>query len=295
MRVRFWGTRGSIATPGEGTNKYGGNTSCVEVRCEQDLIVLDAGTGIRPLGQHLMKEASGRPITAHIFIGHTHWDHIQGFPFFIPAYLKGNRFALYGSSGVDTDFYQLIQGQMKQDYFPVNLGDMASELSFVEMSGQTVSIGNSRVDTIYLNHPGLALGFRVRHGGRTLVYCSDHEPFHKTIRSIKGEIPDDQRSYVQGLDRALVEFARGADLFVCDSQYTEEEYRTHVHWGHSSIDDTLAAAHAAAVVRYAVYHHDPYHDDAFVDGMVSYAQNRLRELGSRVECFGAREGSSLDL
>ena len=174
--IRFWGTRGSIATPGQDTIKYGGNTSCTEVRCGEQLLILDAGTGIRVLGLSLLREFQQRPIKGHIFVGHTHWDHIQGFPFFAPAFNPSNEFAIYSLHGAEKPLDKVFRGQMDSDYFPVLLSDMKANLKFCELESE-VHLGEVHVSYIFLNHPGLAVGFRISFAGRSLVYLSDHENY----------------------------------------------------------------------------------------------------------------------
>ncbi len=212
--VRFWGTRGSIATPGSATVKYGGNTSCTEVRCGDQLLILDAGTGIRPFGLSLLKEFQSKPIKGHIFVGHTHWDHIQGFPFFAPAFMSGNEFTVYSLHGAGKPLEKVFRGQMDSDYFPVHLGDMKAKLQFYELESD-VQLGDTVVSYTFLNHPGLAIGFRICSNGRSLVYLSDHEPYGKL--SPDGDSPNE-------MDLAIARFAEKADLLICEAQYTEEEY-----------------------------------------------------------------------
>src|SRR5688572_20595308 len=161
MQVTFWGTRGSIATPGAATMIYGGNTSCVEVRCGADILIFDAGTGIRPLGLALAQEFLDLPLTIHLFISHTHWDHIQGFPFFTPAYLAATTIHIYGSAGQGRPLEKVLRGQMDADYFPVALGDMNSDLHVHEFKGKPFEVGDATISAAYLNHPGMNLGYRV--------------------------------------------------------------------------------------------------------------------------------------
>ena len=174
--VRFWGTRGSIATPGDATIKYGGNTACTEVRCGEQLLILDAGTGIRVLGVSLLREFQQRPIKGHIFVGHTHWDHIQGFPFFAPAFNPSNEFTIYSLHGAEKPLDKVFRGQMDSDYFPVLLSDMKARLEFCELESD-VHLGETQISYVFLNHPGLAVGFRISFAGRSLVYICDHENY----------------------------------------------------------------------------------------------------------------------
>ncbi len=260
FRVRFWGTRGSVATPGRRTLRYGGNTSCTEVRHGDHILLLDAGTGIRELGDALLSEFQGKPIRAHIFVGHTHWDHIQGFPFFTPAYIPGNEFSLYSARGAGKSLQKIFMGQMDSDYFPVLLTDMRSTLRFIELS-DPVQIGPITVRFDHLNHPGIAIGFRISAGERTIVYLSDHERFSRMYGEAAGAAEDGR----------ITEFARGADLLICEAQYTEEEYKYKKGWGHSTFDDAIRLAAECGAKRLAIFHHDPDHDDAFLDGVKTKA------------------------
>ncbi len=284
LRVKFWGTRGSIATPGPRTARYGGNTACIELRYGEHILVLDAGTGIRELGQALTEEFRQQPIRAHIFIGHTHWDHIQGFPFFAPAYVAGNEFLLYSVRGAGKPLEKLFRGQMDADYFPVLLSDMLAHLHFVELS-RPVEVGPLAVSFEYLNHPGIAIGFRVTAKGKTVVYVSDHEPFYR----LQGDETGARE------DRKIVEFARGADLFICEAQYTEEEYSKKKGWGHGTPEDAMRTAAQAAVRQLAIYHHDPTHDDEFMDRIMQDCQKTVRTANYSFACFAAKEGEVVEI
>jgi len=282
--VKFWGTRGSIATPGPRTVRYGGNTSCTEVRYGEHILILDAGTGIRELGDSLMTEFQGRPLRAHIFIGHTHWDHIQGFPFFIPAYVPGNEISLYSLRGAGKPLEKIFIGQMDNDYFPVVLSDLRARLNFIELH-EPVTIGPLRVDFTHLNHPGLAIGFRISAGGKSVAYCSDHESFSRMYGSDAGAAED----------RRITEFVRGVDLFISEAQYTDEEYTTKKGWGHSTFDDALRTAAEAQVRRLAIFHHDPAHDDAFMDRILEDCRQKIGASGLKFECSIARESEVVEL
>jgi phosphoribosyl 1,2-cyclic phosphodiesterase len=294
MRVTFWGTRGSIATPGPHTTRYGGNTSCVEVRCGSEILIFDAGTGIRPLGQTLLGEFQERPFTVHLFLSHTHWDHIQGFPFFMPAYQPAATIHIYGSTGLGRPLEKLMRGQMDPDYFPVALGELASTLLVHELRGGPVEIGDAQITTAYLNHPGMNLGYRVAHGGKTLVYATDNEPYRVTLDRL-GLRGAAGRDFGERLDQEFIRFIAGADLYIGEAQYTDEEYPRRVGWGHSSVSATVEAALAAGVRSLALFHHDPMHDDATVAAMAETAQGLIAARQARLECFAAREGAVIDL
>jgi phosphoribosyl 1,2-cyclic phosphodiesterase len=283
--VRFWGTRGSIATPGEDTVKYGGNTSCTEVRCGSQLLILDAGTGIRALGASLCREFQDRPIRGHIFIGHTHWDHIQGFPFFAPAFNPNNEFSIYSLRGAEKPLQKVFRGQMDSDYFPVLLSDMKARLEFCELESE-VDLGETRVSYVFLNHPGLAVGFRISFGGKSLVYLSDHETYGRLAEG--GPTPNP-------MDLDIARFTENADLLISEAQYTEEEYPQKKGWGHSTFLDALERAAQANVKRLAIFHHDPAHDDSFMDGIQEFCQETIKERGYNFSCFVAQERTAMEL
>ena len=293
MRVRFWGTRGSIATPGAQTLGYGGNTSCVEMRCGGRLLVFDAGTGIRELGAALMREAAGFPLTIHLFISHTHWDHIQGFPFFLPAYQPTTSIHVYGSPGPGRSLERILRGQMDADYFPVALGDLAASIEVHEFRGGDFRINDTHIAAMYLNHPGMNLGYRVTHGGRSAVYATDNEPYRYTLGQA-GDRAEAGREFGGRLDEEFIRFVAGADLYIGEAQYTDDEYPAKVGWGHSSLSATVDVALKARVKRLALFHHDPMHGDEVVTGMVEVAQRRIGAARSPLQCFAAREGQVLE-
>ncbi len=283
FKVRFWGTRGSIATPGPKTVRYGGNTSCTEVRCRGEILVFDAGTGIRELGDALLEEFGSRPVRVHIFIGHTHWDHIQGWPFFVPAFIRGNEISLHSARAAGKPLERIFKGQMDSDYFPVLLSDMQAGLKFVELTGP-VTIGPVTVNYEYLNHPGIAIGFRASADSRSVVYLSDHERFTR----MHGEA-------AAGEDRRIVEFAKGADLLISEAQYTEAEYQKKKGWGHSTFNDVLELAAESGARQLAIFHHDPSHDDDFMDRILEECQQKIRANNWSFKCFAAREGQILEI
>ena len=294
MRVKFWGTRGSIATPGPETVIYGGNTSCVELRCGSDILIFDAGTGLRPLGLELMSEFAGKPITVHLFISHTHWDHIQGFPFFIPAYSPLTTIHVYGSTGQGVPLEKVLRGQMNADYFPVALGDMNATLHVHEFKAKPFEIGEATVNAMYLNHPGMTLGYRVEYAGKSFVYATDNEPYQHTLEHL-GQRAETGRDFGQDLDREFVKFIAGADFYIGEAQYTDAEYPERIGWGHSSISATVEVAIEAQVGTLAFFHHDPLHDDKAVEAMAETAQRLIGARGAMLQCYPAREGQVVEL
>lgn len=285
MYVRFWGTRGSIAAPGDRTAHYGGNTSCTEVRTpDGTLIVLDCGTGARELGLHLT-QTRRPPIHLHLLIGHTHWDHIQGFPFFVPAFVPGVELNVYAPLGFQQSLEEAMAGQMEYSYFPVKLRDLRSRIHFTELEEGFFRVGDVLVETQYLNHTAPTIAYRITSAGTTIVYMTDHEPFWRPEGGILHH-PGDQRH---------VAFMRGADLVIHDAQYTEDEYRQRVGWGHSTVDYAVDVAMEAGARRVALFHHDPTHDDAAMRRIETAARTRARTAGSGIEVFAAREGMALTL
>jgi phosphoribosyl 1,2-cyclic phosphodiesterase len=271
--IHFWGVRGSIATPGISTVRYGGNTPCVEMRCHGKRIIFDGGTGLRVLGQHIVKEM---PVSADIFFTHSHWDHIQGFPFFTPAFIKGNSFNIYGKVAPNgATIQERLEDQMLHPNFPVPLRVMASSLNFrtVEI-GKNIDLGNGViVEPGMLNHPGEATGYRVSWGDEVAVYATDTE------------------HYADRLDLDLVHLARDADILIIDAAYTDEEYwsktSSKVGWGHSTWQEAIKVAEAANVKTLVIFHHDPTHCDDFLDGVAEKA--KVKFPGALV----AKEGMSL--
>jgi phosphoribosyl 1,2-cyclic phosphodiesterase len=290
MRIRFWGTRGSLAKPGPSTVRYGGNTSCVEVRpADGTLIILDCGTGAHDLGRSLM--ASGeRPVRGHLLLTHTHWDHIQGFPFFAPLFIQGNEFDVYAPQGLGQRLEDTLAGQMEYEYFPVTLAQLGATIRYHELVEGTFDLGTVQVITRYLNHPGLAMGYRFEAGSVAVVYATDHEPHSRH----QPEMTDSALALpVHREDRRHVEFLAGADLVIHDAQYTLEEYPSKLSWGHSPAELAVDFALAAGVKRLALFHHDPLRDDAALDQLVETC--RQRAGGGRLDVFAAAEGQTIEL
>jgi len=279
MDVKFWGVRGSIATSGPEFAKYGGNTTCVEVVVGGQRIILDAGTGIRGLGAKMMK--APRLGRTAMFWSHLHWDHIQGFPFFMPAFVKGAELQLYGpGAGGAARLRAALASQMQPPTFPVTLDVMGAAMEFHDAAaGDTIVVNEAVVKTIGLAHPNGCIGYRVEGDGAAVVFCTDVE--------VGGTIRED-----------LVEFARGADLLIFDAQYTPSEYEGKVGppkkgWGHSTMIDAAKLARAASVKNLALTHHDPAHSDRIVERMETAARftfdnTAAAREGDRFRFSGAR-------
>jgi len=270
--VRYWGVRGSIPTPGPETVRYGGNTTCLEFRCDDQVFVIDTGTGARELGTSLQQQAGSEPLNATILYSHHHLDHVQGFPFFIPVYSPKNTLNVYSGAGPDTT-QSVLKSQMTYPSFPVGLDSLPANIQFHNFEpGQTLEFGDVKIETCALNHPGGAVAYRVNHRGHSFVQASDTEH--------EGEEPDAR----------LVTLCRDADYLSYDSTYVNgEEYERYRGWGHSTWHHGLQVAQAAGTKRFIVFHHDPAHNDDFMDGV---AQNIEAIVpGSLV----AREGMTFDL
>ncbi len=279
MRITFWGVRGSIPTPGPDTATVGGNTSCVEVRAGKLLLVFDGGTGLRLLGKALLKSM---PITAHLFFSHVHWDHIQGFPFFDPAFVAGNVIHLYGGNNVSRTLEETLAGQMDHPSFPVHLSEMGAKMHFHDViEGQPLELDagdgtKAIITTARGNHPNGVWAYRVDHGGHSVMYATDTE--HYAV-----------------VDPQLLKLAKGVDVLVYDSQYTPEEYAgtgggmPKLGWGHSTFDEAVKLAKTAGAKKLVLYHHDPTQNDA----AVAEKERRARELFA--SCEAAREGLVIEL
>jgi phosphoribosyl 1,2-cyclic phosphodiesterase len=273
--VHFWGVRGSIPTPSLATVRYGGNTPCVEMRCNGKRLIFDGGTGLRVLGQYLLAEM---PLEAHIFFSHSHWDHIQGFPFFMPAFIKGNTFQIYGKVAPNGQTIRdRLSAQMLPPFFPVPLGVMGAEMQFhdIEVPSRFELGDGITIETGELNHPGEATGYRVSWGDRAVVYATDTEHHH------------------EGLDENLIHLARHADVLIIDCAYTDEEYWSKnapkIGWGHSTWQEAVKLAIAAQVKTLVIFHHDPLHGDEELDEIGRQAKARFN--GAIV----AREGMTITI
>ncbi|MBI3944543.1 MAG: response regulator [Armatimonadetes bacterium] len=286
MHIRFWGTRGSLAKPGTTTLRYGGNTSCVEVRLNDGtLLVLDCGTGAHGLGQALLAEL---PLRGHVLISHTHWDHIQGFPFFAPLFIPGNEWDVYAPGGLSGRLEDTLAGQMEYAYFPVTLAELGAEIRYHALSEGSFDIGGARVTARYLNHPAPTLGYRLAAGGTVFVYATDHEP-HSRHMDERTHLPMHEE------DRRHVEFLSRADLVLHDAQYTMDEYAKKVGWGHTPAERATELAVAAGVKRLALFHHDPLRADDALDEVVAKCREIAVARQSALEVFAAAEGESLQL
>lgn len=285
-RVTFWGTRGSIPTPGPLTARYGGNTPCVAVEgAGGHLVILDAGTGIRALGLQLVEKQNGA-IRAEILLTHAHWDHIQGLPYFKPFFAAGNAVRIWGSRQGTASLEGILRQQMDPAVFPVPLDALSAALTVQEVAAGEFTVGEFRVRAMKLRHPGTTLGYRLTpvSGGPSLAYATDNELG-----------PGGQYPVAATWRREFVDFLRGVDVLVHDAMYTPAELETHRGWGHSTYEEAVALAADAGVRRLVLFHHEPEHADAAMDALVAAAQQVARTRGGPAEVLAAQEGMQLTL
>src|SRR5881628_1646902 len=242
-RIRLWGVRGSIPVPGKSTVRYGGNTSCVEVRADGEIVVLDAGSGIRLLGLALDKEFGSRSMKLTLMISHTHWDHIQGLPFFTPAYNQKNLIRVLGYEGARAGLAKILASQMETPFFPVSLRELPSHLAIEELKEMEFQIGKVEVHSKFANHPGICAGYRLSTTGGDIAFLPDNEPYELLKQQLaqrdRGDL-EEARAFARTERVKLVEFLRGADVLILDTQYTDEEYESHIGWGHGSLSRTVS-------------------------------------------------------
>jgi phosphoribosyl 1,2-cyclic phosphodiesterase len=286
LTLRFWGTRGSIPSPGLATARYGGNTPCVELRTAEGwLVILDAGTGIRDLGRSLMERANGHGVEGDIFLTHAHWDHIQGIPFFAPLFHRGNHFTIWGSRSLQTSIDRVVRDQMSPVVFPVSFEELQARIDFQELAEERRAGSGYEVAAMAVRHPGGALAYRFTESngqGGGLVYVSDNE----LGASARYDTPSEWRS-------RFVEFVRGAGVLVHDTMYRADEYRNFVGWGHSTYEDAVELALEASVDRLVLFHHHPERTDDEVDRCVAACRELVQARGARLEVVAAAEGMTL--
>jgi phosphoribosyl 1,2-cyclic phosphodiesterase len=280
MRARIWGCRGSVATPGAETVRYGGNTSCVEVRLDSgDALVLDAGTGMRALGVLMQRDP---PATLHVLLTHLHLDHLQGLGFFRPLFADGMDIHIWGPTSPVQHLSERIAMYLSPPLFPVRLDEVPSRLTFHDAPEQAVTIGSATMRAGKVTHQGPTVGYRIEERGHALVYLPDHEP------SPGADLRTLPAAWMSGHD-----LARDADVLLHDAQYRDDEYGDHIGWGHSSIAKAMEFAHKSDVDKVVLFHHDPYHTDDELEELLREARGKWPGMEQRV-CL-AYEGMTIDL
>jgi phosphoribosyl 1,2-cyclic phosphodiesterase len=278
VHLRCWGTRGSIPTPGPATVRYGGNTTCFEIRHGVSRLIFDAGSGIRPLGLDIVEKG---PDTIHIFLTHFHWDHIQGFPFFAPLYDEEDSIKVVGPKQKDIDVQNLFAGQMGPIYFPVPFSVVAAAMEFEHLNEGEYELDDARMRVMRVKHPSFVIAYRIELGGKTICLIPDNE--------MKGDMYDVGPDW----EKRIVEFVGDADLLVHDSMYTEKEYERRAGWGHSTFSQSIRLAEEGGVGQLLFFHHDPTRTDEQLDSIVEELREELAARGSKLVVAAAAEGVSV--
>lgn len=305
MIIKFWGVRGSIPCPGPDTVKYGGNTSCIELRFRDNdrIIIIDAGSGIRELGNSMVvRDLPKGPINTEIYLTHTHWDHIMGFPFFTPVYIPGTKLKVFGPITAEEDTLEkIVGGQLTYRYFPVLQRDLAADIQYFHLKEDHMDLGDGiSLTTKYLNHPILCVGYRFEYQGKVFCTAYDTEPFRNIFCTDPNDPSYDETMASEGQmiadeqNRVLEEFVAGVDLLVHDTQYVQTEYEpSKVGWGHSSIEHAVAMANRVGVKSLALFHHEPVRTDQQMDELARdfCAPGKY----GPTEVFFAREGLEIEL
>lgn len=290
MKVKFWGVRGSIASPGPKTVRYGGNTTCIEIRTDSnELIILDAGTGIFPLSQTLLAEL---PVTANVLITHSHWDHIQGLPFFIPNFIPGNTLRLHGSfdpvSGQGIE--QVMSVQLQYSYFPVREAEMKAKIEYVTLApSQSFQVGSATVTPCLLNHPVINFGYRIDCDGKSVFFTGDHEPPYN-IYEPGDEGFNEYQVFVDEKNNAINAVLDGVDVLIADCSYTDAEYPAKKGWGHGTFSTSISSARRAGAKVLFCTHHEPTRSDDALEAVFKQALEVSGAIGSNLEVRLAREG-----
>lgn len=292
MKIKFWGVRGSVPTPGKSTVKYGGNTACVSVEFDDrdDLLIFDSGTGIRVCGLYLM--SLQKPITAHIFISHTHWDHIEGFPFFIPSYIPGNTLHLYGppSDVNQRTLAQIMDLQTSYEYFPIRISQLGATLNYFDCKEGKFDVSDLEFYACKLNHPVNCFAYKLIYNGKILIYGGDHEKYRNIYRDDPDPESELDEEFLMELDKntheqnnKIIQFCKDADVVIWDAQYTDEEYETKKGWGHSTYNMTIDLAAKASIKHLVINHHDPLTNDEKLEKLEEEYKIVAKEKGVKMD------------
>jgi phosphoribosyl 1,2-cyclic phosphodiesterase len=291
--VRFWGVRGSYPAPFKTHMEYGGNTPCVEIRLGDELIIFDAGTGIIPLGNALMQQSGIKHL--HIVLSHYHWDHIQGLPYFVPAFVPGWKISIYGPAESPTKLAHQISQQMKAPYFPVEVETWLADISYHTPGTKPFEIGPAKLQAFPVHHPGVTFGYRLEFNGKSVVYAPDNELqfINQSIDDRKDEFDDEEKALLEAMKEEQrlkgISFMANADMVIHDAQYTPEDYKRKRGWGHSCYIDTIHSAIDAGAGSLCLFSHDPNYDDATLDEIASFASDAVTERDTKLACYLARE------
>jgi len=279
MKIICWGARGSIAVSGKEYVKYGGDTTCIEIRSkENEIIIVDAGTGMRKLGNKLLAEEKR---SYSVLLTHAHWDHLMGFPFFKPIYMKGAKIDLYGCPYAQDSVRSIIAKAMAAPYFPVDFSQLQSEITSHGVCSDHFQIGSITVEPIQLSHPNQGVGYKFIEDGKTFVFLTDNE---LTLKHNGGGEYED-----------YLRFSEGADLLIHDAEYTEAQYKMTKGWGHSVYTDALRLAREAKVTQFGLFHHNQERSDAELDGMVDECRRIVEQEGGKINVFAAQAGMEIKL
>jgi phosphoribosyl 1,2-cyclic phosphodiesterase len=296
MKIKFWGVRGSIPSPGPATVKYGGNTTCIEVRTDSgELIILDAGTGIFPLSQSLFSEF---PLVANIFNTHTHWDHIQGLPFFIPFFVRGNTVKIHGAADPESqkDISEILSAQLKYRFFPIREAELKADIEYFSLKeGEKVTVGDAVITPVTMNHPVTNYGYRIDCNGKSLFFTGDHEPLRNTYTQEEPEKYAKRKESNAKKNKAIMDVIRGVDVLIADTSYTPEEYMQKIGWGHGTFDTSIQMAREAKAKALYCTHHEPTRSDNALEAVFAEALSRNIQHAGVAECFLAYEGLEIEL